>query len=197
MTGISRDLWGRASWLCVALAACGGRAPAEGEGSVGPAEVRLVPLQESIVLETAGPPPSDTSVTFRTGEPRFIVLRHGPPDNVTFAELAFAPGAFGPDTGREVRVDVRPRPGLYGVDVTTSLPIQAGATLSFVYARYFLAPARARTVYGNEVTYERALAIGQLQPNGLLALQPSTRPAADMLSTGMPGAGRYLVAAPQ
>jgi hypothetical protein len=179
----------------VVLAACGGRTPAEGKDAVGPSTVRLVPLKEAIVLETAGPPPSDTSVTFPTGQRRVIVLRHGPPDNVTFAVLAFAPASFGPDSGREVRVDVRPRPGLYGVDVTSSLPIRAGATISFSYARYFLAPARARATYGNDPAYERALAIGQLQPNGLLALMPPIRPTADVLSSSLPSAGSYLVAA--
>lgn len=197
MTGISRGLWGRASWLCLAALACGGRASPAGEGSGGPPPLRIVPLQEAIVLETAGPPPSDTSVTFRTGERRVIVLRHGPPENVTFAELDFGPDAFGPDLGREVRVDLRPRPGVYGLDVATTLPFQSGASLAFHYARYFSGPARARQVYGNDVAFERALATGQIRADGFLALLPSTRPALDVLSAQIPGPGGYLVAAPQ
>jgi hypothetical protein len=176
--------------------ACGGR-PSPDDGAVAPTAPRTIALESAIVLETAGPPPSDTTVTFRTGERRIIVLRHGPPENVIFAELAFAPEAFGPESGREVRVDVRPRPGVYGVDVATTLPIRAGASIAFSYARYFLAPTRARTVYGNEVVFERALAIGRLQPGGMLTLLPATRPASDVLSVPLPGAGRYLVAAPQ
>jgi hypothetical protein len=197
MTGISRGLWGRASWLWLAALACGGRAADEGEPAVRPTPFRVVPLQEAIVLETAGPPPSDTSVTFRTGERRVIVLRHGSPHNVTFARLEFAPNAFGADTGREVRVDVRPRPGVYGVDVASTLPFRSGVSLAFSYARYFSAPARARLVYGNDILFEQALAVGQIQSGAMLALLPSTRPALDFLSAQMPGSGGYVVAAPQ
>ncbi|MBA3259196.1 MAG: hypothetical protein H0T68_07015 [Gemmatimonadales bacterium] len=197
MTGISRGLRGRATWLCLAAVACGGRAAPEGEAGVGPTPFRIVPVQEAMVLETAGPPPSDTSVTFHTGERRVIVLRHGPPTNVTFAELLFTPNAFGADSGRAVTVEVRPRPGVYGVDVATTLPFRAGVSLTFTYARYFSAPARARVVYGGDILFERALAIGQLRPNGLLALLPSTRPALDVMSAAMQGPGSYLMAAPQ
>jgi hypothetical protein len=151
-----------------------------------------------MVLETAGPPPADTTVTFNTGQPRVIVLRHGPPENVEFAEVAFAPHAFKADSGREVRVEVRPRPGIYGVDVISSVPFAEGASVTFKYARYFLAPALARKVFGNDVAYERGLAVGQVIPNGpLLALLPSSRPAADNLKAAMPAPGTYLVAAPQ
>jgi hypothetical protein len=194
MTGISRGRWGRASWLCL-MAACGGRA-GSGPRAVGPAAVRVVPLAAAIVLETAGPPPSDTSVTFTTGLPRIIVLRHGPPEDVVFAELTFPAGAFRADSGREVRVEVRPRPGVYGLDVATSLPLGRGATVTFKYARYFSAPARARAAYGSDVLYERALAVGELLPDGTqVALLPSIRPAADDLRAALPAPGTYLVAA--
>jgi hypothetical protein len=152
-------------------------------------------MSEALVLENAGPQPSDTTVTFRTGEPRTIVLRHGPPDYIVFAELAFPPTAF-PDSGREVRVDIDPRPGIYGVDVRISQPIRRGVTLTFKYARYFSALSRARTAYRSEVRYERALAIGRAEPDGTLRLLPSTRPASDNLQTEIPGPGSYLVAAP-
>jgi hypothetical protein len=195
MTGISRGLWGRASWLCLAAAACGGRAPAT--AAPGASAARVIPLAEAIVLETVGSSAPDTSVTFVAGERRAIVLRHGPPENIVFAELWFMPETFAADSGREVRVDVRPRPGVYGVDLRTSLPIGPGAYLVFKYARYFSAPALARTVYGNDAVYERALAIGQLQPNDLLGLLPSIRPASDVLRAPLPAAGSYLVAAPR
>jgi hypothetical protein len=159
--------------------------------------VRIIPFANAIVLETAGPPPADTTVTFTAGQARTIVLRHGPPENVVFAELVFPPGAFGADSGREVRVDVRPRPGVYGLDFTTSLALGAGAALVFRYPRYFSAPARARAVYGSDVLFERALAIGQLQPDGRLVLLPSTRPASDNLRAALPAPGSYVVAAPQ
>jgi hypothetical protein len=157
----------------------------------------MIPQASAIVLETAGPPPSDTSVTFLTGQRRAIILRHGPPENVVFAELWFMPETFGAEVGREVRVDVRPRPGVYGLEVRSSLPIGPGASLVFKYPRFFSAPARAQAVYGNDAVYERALAVGQVRMNGMLSLLPSTRPAADVLRAPLPSAGSYVVAAPQ
>ena len=59
-------------------------------------------------------------------------------------------------------------------------------------------PARARAAYGSDGAYERALAVGELLPNGTqLALLPSTRPAADNLRSALPAPGTYLVAAAQ
>jgi hypothetical protein len=195
MTGISRSRWGRASWLCLVVA-CGGRATAAGRNGPEPAGVtRVVPLDSAFVLETSGPPPADTSVTFTAGVSRIIVLRHGPPDNLAFVELEFPPAAFAADSGRPVTVGIHPRPGIYGVDVTTSHSLARGASLTFKYARYFSAPARARAAYGSDVLYERALAIGRLQSSGKLALLPSTRPASDNLRSALPGPGSYLVAA--
>ena len=197
MTGISRGRWSRASWLCLAAAACGGP-PAVGTKGVEPSAARAIPLASAIVLETAGPPPADTVVTFTAGEPHTIVLRHGPPENVVFAEVSFPPDAFRADSGRLVEVEVRPRPGVYGVEVVTSVPLGEGGSIVFKYPRYFSAPARARAVYGSAVLYERALVVGQLLPEGpLLSLLPSTRPAADNLRAPLPASGIYLVAAPQ
>jgi hypothetical protein len=194
MTGISGGRWGRASWLCLA-AVCGGRAATR--TSAEPTAARIVPLAAAIVLETSGPPPSDTTVEFITGNPRVIVLRHGPPENVEFAEVSFPPRAFLGDSGHIVKVEVRPRPGVYGLQLITSLPLAQEATVTFKYARYFSAPARARQGYGSDVLYERALSVGQLIPSGpLLALLPSTRPAADNLRGPMSAPGTYLVAAP-
>ena len=196
MAGIFRGLGGRASWLCLAAAACGGsRSPRDGAAGT-PSGIRTIPLAEAIVLETAGPPPPDTTVSFIAGEPRTIVLRHGPPEYIVFAELAFPPPAFA-EHGREVRVEVRPRPGVYGLDVATSLPIRDSATVVFKYPRYFASPAQARAVYGSDLAYERALAVGRLLPDGVLALLPSTRPFPDLLQAPLPAAGSYLVAAPR
>jgi hypothetical protein len=197
MTGISRRPWRPASWLCLGLAACGGRAGSGGKRPE-PAPVRVIPLASAIVLETAGPPPSDTAVTFVAGQPYFIVLRHGPPENVVFAEVAFAANAFHADSGRPVTVEIRPRPGVYGIDLMTDAPFGKGASVVFKYPRYFSAPAKARAVYGSDVLYERALAVGQLVADGQsLALLPSTRPASDNLRAALPAPGTYLAAAPQ
>jgi hypothetical protein len=148
------------------------------------------------ILETAGPPPGDTSVTFTTGAPRIIVMYHGG-ESVAFARLSFGAAAFG-DSGRSVQVDVKPRPGIYGLDLTTSLPFRAEqASVTFVYGRYFSAPARARQVYGSDVAFEKAVAVGQLLSDGQITLLPSIRPAADNLQAALPTTGSYIVAAPQ
>ena len=153
-------------------------------------------MADAVVLGSSGPQPPDTTVTFTAGQPRTIVLRHGAPEFVVFAELIFPPAAFA-ERGREVRVDVRPRPGVYGLDVVTSLPIRDSAVVVFKYARYFAAPAKARATYRSDVLYERALAVGRVLPSSVLGLLPSVRPFPDVLRAPLPAAGTYLVAAPQ
>jgi hypothetical protein len=176
---------------------CGARQPVASDSPVATTAPRVLPFARVIVLETSGPPPSDTSVTFPTGSPRAIILRHGPPENIVFARLMFTAAAFG-DSGQTVQVDVHPRPGIYGLDVTTSRPMRQGTgTVVFEYARYFSAPARARQVYGNDLAFERALAVGRLLPDGQIELLPSFQPAADNLGANLPAPGSYLVAAPQ
>jgi hypothetical protein len=197
MTAIFRHPVRAASGLCVVLAACGGRAPSGAKGAE-PTPARVIPLASAIVLETAGPPPSDTAVTFTAGEPRVIVLRHGPPENVVFAEVSFAPQTFHADSGQPVKVEIRPRPGVYGIDLVTSVPFSEGASVVFKYPRYFSGPAKARAVYGSDGLYERALAIGQVLGTGqTLALLLTSRPAPDNLQAALPAPGTYLVAAPE
>ena len=195
MTGISRRPWDAASCLCVALAACGGRS---GHKGVEPSPVRVIPLASAIVLETAGPPPADTTVTFTAGEPRVVVLRHGPPENVVFAEVDFAAKAFHADSGRPVEVEIRPRPGVYGLDLLTSVPFSEGASVVFKYPRYFSAPAKAA---------------GCLRERRALRARVRDRPAAGHRTVGgaapldqtvqrqlagrAPPPGTYLVAAPE
>ena len=97
-----------------------------------------------------------------------------------------------------MKVDIHPRPGVYGLDLTTSLPLQENAaTLVFEYSRFFSAPARARQVYGGDLAFERALAIGRLLPDAHIELLPPFRPAADNLGAKLPAPGSYLVAAPR
>jgi hypothetical protein len=135
-------------------------------------------------------------VTFSTGSRRVIVLYHSG-ESITFARLSFEAGAFG-DSGRTVRVDVHPRPGIYGMNVTTSLPLRPReAAVTFEYTRYFSAPARARQVYGSDVAFERRLAVGRVLPDNQVELLPSTRPAADNLRATLPDTGSYIVAGPQ
>ena len=183
-------------WL-LAVVACGGRPPVSAETSPAPTTPRVLPLSRVIVLETLGPPPSDTSVTFAAGQERTIVLRHGPPENIVFARLTFLVDAFA-DSGQSVKVELHPRPGVYGLDLATSHPFKAkAATLVFEYARFFSAPARARQVHGSDLAFERALAVGRLLPDGQIELLPPLRPGADNLGGGLPAPGSYLVAAPQ
>ena len=157
---------------------------------------RVLPLANVFQVETAGPSPPDTSVTFTTGSPRNIVLYHSG-ESIAFARLAFDAAAFG-DSGQTVQVEIQPRPGLYGLDFTTSVPLRPGmAAVTFVYGRYFTAPARARQVYGSDVGFERELAVGRVLPNNQVELLPSSRPAADNLRATLPSAGSYIMAAPQ
>lgn len=203
MTGISRGRRSPASWrhrvaIALSAVACGlsacGRRPGT-RTTPDPSAGRVVMMAAAIVLETAGPPPSDTAVSFTTGLTRTIVLRHGPPENVVFAEVDFPPKAFDADSGLPVQVELHPRPGVYGLEVMSTLPLRGGATITFKYPRYFSAPARARQAFGTDVLFERALAVGQVRPDGQLALLPSTRPASDNLRSALPAPGIYLVAA--
>jgi len=202
MAAISREPVRGATWLLILAAAsilgCKGRQPAvpAPESPATPTAPRQLPLARVLVLETSGPPPSDTSVTFTTGTPRVIVLYHAG-ESITFARLSFEPRAFG-DSGQSVQVDVHPRPGIYGLDLATSLPLRAGAgTVTFEYSRYFSAPARARQVYGSDVAFERLLAVGRVLPDNQVELLPSIRPAVDNLQAALPAPGRYIVAGPQ
>jgi hypothetical protein len=199
---ISRKPIRGATWLLIltasAILACRGRQPSvpAPENPATPTAPRTLPLARVFVLETSGPPPSDTSVTFTTGIPRVIILYHSG-ESITFARLSFEPSAFG-DSGRSVQVDIHPRPGIYGLDVTTSLPLRGGAaSVTFEYSRYFSAPARARQVYGSDVAFERVLAVGRLLPDNEVELLPTTRPAADDLQAALSAPGSYLAGGPQ
>jgi hypothetical protein len=155
----------------------------------------VLPEDRLFVLEAFGPPPADTVVRFEAGAPRVIILRHAPPDNSPFAELAFPAGAF--DGGGEVEVAVTIVPGVYGLEFTTSRPLRPVARVIFKYPLHFAAPAGARERYRSDVLFEQALVVGHVVEDGRVALLPSLRPAADNLSAISPGAGRFLVVAPR
>jgi hypothetical protein len=185
-----------AIWLLPVLA-CSSQSPIstpQPEGA--PTAVRVIPLPRTIVLETAGPSPSDTTVSFTAGTERVIVMRHGPPENTVFAEVSFSAAAFA-DSGQTVTVEMRPRPGVYGLDLSISVPLRGGAAIAFYYARYFFAPARARQVYRSDAAFEQALAIGRVLPEQQIELLPTTRPQLDQVSAPIPGPGSFLVGAPQ
>lgn len=185
----------------VAVGACGGGRPAPVPPPValepGPAVVRVVPLEELVPLESSGPPPTDTSVTFPAGLPRHILLQHAAPGGVPFAELRFPATAFLADSGTPVTVTVRPHPSRYELAFETDRALRGGAaspSVVFKYPVHFRAPAGAEA-FGGRDRFERSLAVGHLRDDGSVALLVSTRPALDHLHASLPGAGRYVVGA--
>lgn len=150
------------------------------------------------MLEASGVPPEDTVVAFRAGAPRRIILRHGAPDYTIFLEVDFAAATFAaPGTPDSITAILRPRPGVYGVDVTLTVPPGPGALIRFKYPVHFAAPVAALRRYGSASRVERALVIGSRQPNGAYGLLPSSRPASDNLEAPLSASGTYLVVAPR
>jgi hypothetical protein len=180
------------------LPGCGG-----GSGSaaapVGPDPVQVtqvVPLSSLYLLELAGPPPVDTSVTLRPGIARTVIVRHAPPDNNTFAEVSFPATVFAGDSVRDsVRVTLTGRPGVYGLTVGADVPIGPGARITFKYPVHFQAPQAATGRYGTALAFEQALVVAAEQADGRYGLLVSTRPASDNLSAPVPHAGTYFAAA--
>ena len=204
MPAISRTLQTRASTralptvltaltVLTVLIACGGRSAGTADPST--ATLGTMPLDSVYQIETTGSPPRDSTVTLIAGTPRVVLLDHGPPANVVFAEVRFDTAAFQASSGAEVRVTLRPRPGIYGLSVESSAPLRE-AHLTFKYAVHFLAPAAAHARYGNDIAVERALGIGRLESGAVTFLQ-TTRPAMDNLHAIIASAGTYLLAAPR
>jgi hypothetical protein len=181
----------------LACAACGGRRGASPNGDApGPTAPVTLPLSAVFLLEASGTPPNDTVVTVTAGQRRTILLRAGPPDNTVFAEMQVPADAFA-ETGSTVEIRLRPRPGIFGVDLESSRPFAKPVRLTFKYARHFSAPADARRRYGGDAAFERALAIGRLQPDGTVTFLPSSRPASDNLEAMVAEPGSYVVGAPR
>jgi hypothetical protein len=180
--------------MLIALSGCGGRG--SGTEDVTP-EGRVPaarPVGQVYVLEADGGPPADTTVSFPANSARVIVIRHPAPDHAMFAEVAFDSASFAAGSG-EAQVTIRPRPGVYGIDLESSSGLRQ-ATVTFKYAVHFLAPADARGRYGSDIAFERQLFVGALQRDTVTYL-PSTRPATDNLTAALPGPGSYIVSAPR
>lgn len=184
--------------------ACGGAA------TPGPARPRLedskplvvLPPEQLYVLEVSGIPPEDTTITFLTGQPRTIILRHGAPDNTVFAQFNFPADAFEAPKDSlaprdSVKMEIHPHPGLYGIDVQLSALPEKGATILFKYPVHFAAPNAAIVRYGSRARYERALMVGVRIDSTSIGLLESDRPASDNLRAAFLGSGTYLVAAPR
>jgi hypothetical protein len=177
---------------CAAATRTPGKPPPPSTGDPG----RSYALSQVYLLHASGPPVADTTVRVRRGVKRVIVLRHAAPDGLTFAELAIPATGFDSTGSDSVDVGIRVRPGVYGMDLTTSAPLRS-ATLTFKYPVHFEAPGDARVALGSGVAFERALAIGKLGPGETIIFQRSYRPAADNLSTTLTAAGGYLIGAPK
>ena len=188
----------------VTAAACGVPNPAasvpQPSGTTGD-PTRRYELDQVYLLETAGVPPDDTILYVTPGTRRVVVLRHGPPDNLVFADVtlpAAAPDSAAAAPADSVKLVVRPRPGVYGLDVDiASLALPPGTAVTFDYPVHFSAPAEARRRYGTDAAFEAALAVGQLLPDGGIRFLVSTRPAADNLRAELPEPGSYVVGAPR
>lgn len=180
--------------LVLAISACG-RATTQGAGDASGDAPRERLLSQLYVLEMSGIPPEDTVVTFRSGLARTIVLRHGPPDNTVFVELAFPDSVFqGSQFPDSVTATIKPRPGVYGLDLGLSALPRRGATIRFKYPVHFLAPVAALRKHGSAVRFERTLSVARRIEGERFALLPSDRPASDNLRSALPGPGTYLVA---
>jgi hypothetical protein len=201
---ISRRGRGRTSGLASAAAlltlACGGNPPPLVVQPKTPTVTgnpsRAYALADVYVLEMSGTPPRDTTVALARGQRRVVVLREGEPDNLTFADVVFPPASLARATADSVRVALRPRPGVFGLDIASATPLDS-VRITFKYAVHFDAPADAIKQFGNAVSFERVLAIGQLLPDNKVVFLLSTRPASDNLSAMVPGAGSYIVGAPK
>ena len=157
---------------------------------------RVLPRDSVFVLEAWGASANDTVVTVSARAGRVVILRHGPPDNTVFAQLVIRPDSSA-GAQDSLSLTIRPRPGLYGVDIESTGPLGAGTTLMFKYPVHFSPPLAARDRYSSRAAFERALGIGHVTGDGRIVLLPSTQPASDNLEAEIPGPGRYLVAAPR
>ncbi len=186
----------------LAIAACASPNPAapgpRPSNTTGNPALRYT-LDQVYLLEVAGVPPDDTTLRVSRGARRVVVLRHGPPDNLIFAEVTLPAEAFdsAAPTSDSVRLAIRPRPGVYGVDVESSATPIAGATVTFKYPVHFSAPIEATRKYGSDAAFEAVLAVGQLLPDGGIRFLVSTRPASDNLRAALPGPGSFVVGAPR
>ena len=105
-------------------------------------------------------------------------MRHPAPDNGVFAELVFPADMFenkGPDDSVTVKATVRP--GLYGLDISSTVETDKTGIVRFKYPVHFSAPQGALAKYGSAIRYEQVLA--DRTANARTAVTRSTfRPAA-------------------
>ncbi len=187
--------------LALLLPGCrGGSAPVVQPGPNGtvqvptvPVAVRTAPRGETSPVEVGGIAPSDTVVMVRRGEPRVIILRHGPPERAEFVELTLPPTVFARAAKDTVRVTIKPRPGVYGVDLSADADWGPGTQIAFKYAVHFYPPADAVRMYRTLTEIDRRLTVARREQNGDLTIYLSTRPAPDVLRAFIPGGGMWVM----
>ena len=161
--------------------------------STTPVAVRTVPHDEAEPVEVGGIAPDDTVVTIRRGEARDVIMRHGPPDRTEFVELTLPSTVFAKDSKDSVRITIKTRPGVYGVDLSADADWGPGTEIAFKYAVHFYAPARSLRQYRNLTEVVRRLTVARREENGDLTAYYSTHPAPDVVRALIPGAGSYVM----
>lgn len=186
--------------IALALLGCGSGAPPAGpspDGTpqvpAGPVAVRTAPRGETEPVEVGGIAPSDTVVTIRKGESRVVILRHGPPDRAEFVELTLPATVFARAATDTIRVTIRPRPGVYGVDLSADADWGPGTEIAFKYAVHFYPSADAVRRYRTLTEVDRRLTVARREQNGDLTIYLSTRPALDVLRALIPGEGTWVM----
>lgn len=179
----------------LSASSCGAGTSVPAATTDGTSAVRTLPVGSVYLLECAGTPPADTAVTLTAGTARLIALRHPPPEQALFALIEFPAGAFKVDSGTAVQVAIRPRPGLYGIDLESGAPF-SGVRITFKYARHYAAPLEVGRRPGGDAAFEQTLAVAWLR-EGTAYLLASTRGASDNLSAVVKDPGRYVVAGPK
>lgn len=182
------------------ISGCGSPAPVAApspDGTVqvptGPVVVRTAPRGETAPVEVGGIAPNDTVVVLRRGEPRVVILRHGPPDRAEFVELTLPATVFARAPRDTVQLTIKARPGVYGVDLSADADWGPGTQIAFKYAVHFYPPADAVRRYRTLTEIDRRLTVARRERNGDLTLYLSTRPSPDVLRAYIPGEGTYVM----
>ncbi|MEO6068719.1 MAG: hypothetical protein ABJB33_00970 [Gemmatimonadota bacterium] len=158
-----------------------------------PVAVRRVPHDEAEPVEVGGIAPNDTVVTIHRGEARVVIMRHGPPDRTEFVELTLPSTVFAKDSKDSVRVTIKTRPGMYGVDLSADADWGPGTEIAFKYAVHFYPPAGSLRQYRALTEVDRRLTVARREENGDLTIYHSTHPAPDVLRALIPGDGTYVM----
>ncbi|HEU4763811.1 MAG TPA: hypothetical protein VFS28_04115 [Gemmatimonadales bacterium] len=161
-----------------------------------PAPLQTLRADQVFILEHTGTEPGDTVAAIVPGAARTVVLRHASPDNTVFATVAVPAAGFS-GAGDTVHLTLRPRPGVYGLDVAADATFGPGIVLTFKYAVHFAAPAAAIERYRHAPALERRLSVARRNADGSFTLLASGRPASDNLAVFLSAPGSYYVVAPR